>query len=324
MCNSNPDNGTALNNPIKVRWTGVARDRLGGWALDFANADEDNGMEHYVNADSRQKTNVVIETVEEAEAVAGFMNKVIGEGGNYGRTWVNGSVDKAGQRVRREIVDAMAERGFEVSNLTSVYGLRFEEREEPDVTVEEGDTVIDKAHDKTGNVTGVDGTTVHVEFTNGVTSATTVSGLLDESNPWDHVPAGGEDNEEDEERLMTDGGVDVRETGGPRVIGECSLLNRGHEIPIALREALESLDVAWGAAGCNGCAGAGVDGAFVYYVAQGEGHVERPRHIKYHAETDEDKAALAGQLVHALHDAGYDVEWGGDLGTAVRINYSNE
>jgi len=117
---------------------------------------------------------------------------------------------------------------------------------------------------------------------------------------------------------------DETETGGPRVIGECALLNRGHEIPIALREALESLDVPWGAAGCNGCAGAGVDGPFVYYVAQGEGHVERPRYLKFHADDEADKAALAGQLVHALNDAGYGVEWGGDLGTAVRIKWTNE
>jgi len=103
--------------------------------------------------------------------------------------------------------------------------------------------------------------------------------------------------------------------------GACALLNEEHEIPAALAEALDSLDVPAGAAGCNGCVAASMDEAFVYYVAQSEEHVERPRYIKFHADDEADKAALAGQLVHALNDAGLGVEWGGDLGTAVRVHY---
>lgn len=195
MCNNNDtDNETALENPIKVRFTGLARQKLGGWALDF------EGMHAYTRANERQKTQLVIKTVEEAEEVAGFMNKVIDEGGEHGRTWVNGSVDKAGQRVQREVVNAMAERGFEVINMTDVYGLRFEPREEIEHPVEAGDKVRDNMSEETGTVDRVEDGIAYVNF-DGRTGATAVDSILGEDGLWELV------DEDDDEEPRTDGGT---------------------------------------------------------------------------------------------------------------------
>lgn len=91
--------------PIKIRWTGKARRRIKGYNQDFDSVESDR----FVRALSWQKTNIVIETVEEATAVASEMCKYSGAQ----RSWMNASMDRALARVQSEIVEEMGERGFD-------------------------------------------------------------------------------------------------------------------------------------------------------------------------------------------------------------------
>jgi hypothetical protein len=89
---------TKLETPIKVSWTGKARSKAWEHFVDF-------DAERYTLAArtlERQKTNVVVNTVEEAEAL-------VGGGGTAGRTWMNKAMDKAFQRVQAEVRDALSE-----------------------------------------------------------------------------------------------------------------------------------------------------------------------------------------------------------------------
>lgn len=113
---------TELDNPIKIRWTGRARLRIKDVALDIGyNGWDDTVTDaHHAriyDALDRQKTNVVIETVEEAQALAGEMNGYRNESGRGGRVWVNGAIANACQRVQDEIVRGMEERGFVARDL---------------------------------------------------------------------------------------------------------------------------------------------------------------------------------------------------------------
>lgn len=101
---------TELDEPIKVRWTGYGRNRISEYNGDFSTEKSDQ----FCRTVNRQKTNVVIKTVEEAEAVASELNSFIGETGQ--RVWMNGPMDKAFSRVQREIIEGMEERGYEVQD----------------------------------------------------------------------------------------------------------------------------------------------------------------------------------------------------------------
>jgi hypothetical protein len=106
------DNTEMLDEPIKVRWTGYARSRIGEYNADF---DDEGWSERtqrrpsrFVAALSRQKTQVVIATLGEAASV-------YAELGNYSsdqRGWMNSSMDRSLGLVRRKVDDAMAERGY--------------------------------------------------------------------------------------------------------------------------------------------------------------------------------------------------------------------
>jgi hypothetical protein len=106
--------------------------------------------------------------------------------------------------------------------------------------------------------------------------------------------------------------------------GACSLHNDRHAIPAHLREALEDMDVVTGSAGCNGCALAAAEERTVFYVAQGCGAEERPRYLKYTAESADEQRRTAEHAVATLVAHGFDVEWDGDLGTALRLTYPDE
>lgn len=122
-----PEDETRLETPIKVQWTGYARSRIGEYAGDAVNSSE---WAHKVYRTlSRQKTNAVIHTVEEAEALAKEMNSYIDEHGPHGRTWVNASVHRVCQRVQQEIIDAMDERGYDVESRRNVVKFAFTKRE---------------------------------------------------------------------------------------------------------------------------------------------------------------------------------------------------
>nr|WP_144064057.1 hypothetical protein [Haloferax volcanii] len=95
---------TELETPIKVSWTGKARSKAWGHFVDF-------DAEPYTLAArtlERQKTNVVVNTVEEAEALVGALDRYVG-GGTTGQTWMNKAMDKAFQRVQAEVRDALSE-----------------------------------------------------------------------------------------------------------------------------------------------------------------------------------------------------------------------
>ena len=106
-----------LHEPLKVEWRSrtLARSKI----QDF-NRDRDSDRSDLVDdVLSREKTNAVIETVEEAEALAQELNHYIGEAGDGGRTWVNSSVDKSCRRVQKEIIAGMESRGFEADRPTA-------------------------------------------------------------------------------------------------------------------------------------------------------------------------------------------------------------
>lgn len=100
-----------LDEPIKIDWRSrtLARRKIHDRNLDLTHERANLVAETF----SREKSNVVIESVEEAEALASELNNFIGESGDSGRTWVNSSVDKSCQQRQSQIIEAMAERGFE-------------------------------------------------------------------------------------------------------------------------------------------------------------------------------------------------------------------
>ena len=124
------DAQTELDDPIKVRWTGRLRGRIqerqwdyaatkidGEWVAD-PELDEQDDMLKRCNglafrALSRQKTNVVCETVEEAQALYRVLDYYKDGAGRHGITWMNGPMQKSVRRVRREIREGLEEQGYE-------------------------------------------------------------------------------------------------------------------------------------------------------------------------------------------------------------------
>lgn len=105
------DDSERLDEPVKVRWDGYARQRIYDYNLDF---DDDGFEDHfmrpsiYTRTMERLKTRVVVTTVREANCVRYELR-------NYGdeRTWVNSSIVKSLGRVARRLDEEMAERGYE-------------------------------------------------------------------------------------------------------------------------------------------------------------------------------------------------------------------
>ena len=103
---------TPLESPIKVRWTGYARDRIQCYNGDFSTERSD-----LVQATlERQKTNVVIETVEEGEAVVRELDEYHS---TLQRDWMNEAMDNALNRVQSEIVAELEQRGWFIENESS-------------------------------------------------------------------------------------------------------------------------------------------------------------------------------------------------------------
>ena len=97
-----------LENPIKIRWTGYARGRISEYNSDFST----ERSEKFSKTVRRQKTNIVIKTVDEATAVYNELNEY--DSGQ--RVWMNRSMDKALNRVIKEIKVGMNKRGYEYKN----------------------------------------------------------------------------------------------------------------------------------------------------------------------------------------------------------------
>lgn len=90
--------------PIKIRWTGYARGRISEYNSDFSTERSDL----FTNTVNRQKTNIVINNVDEATAVYNELN----EYDSTQRVWMNRSMDNALRRVRNELENAMNKKGY--------------------------------------------------------------------------------------------------------------------------------------------------------------------------------------------------------------------
>ncbi len=123
---------TELDDPIKVRWTGRLRARIQERQWDYVATKNDEGEwvvaeEHYgddadplkrcnalaYRALTRQKTNVVMETVDEAQAVYRVVSYYTDGAGRHGITWMNGAMQSSARRVSREIRDGLEKRGYD-------------------------------------------------------------------------------------------------------------------------------------------------------------------------------------------------------------------
>jgi len=96
---------TMFDIPIKIRWTGYARNRISEYNMDFSTERSDL----FINTVSRQKTNIVIKNVDEANAVYNELQ----EYHSSQRVWMNRSMDKVLKRVRYEIDTDMRKKGYE-------------------------------------------------------------------------------------------------------------------------------------------------------------------------------------------------------------------
>lgn len=109
---SDKDDSERLDEPIKIRWTGYARGRIHEYNGQY----EDDGWDGDVYLPSvfcltmeRQKTNVVVTTVLEANSIRyELMNY-----GSHQRTWMNSSMDKSLRLVGKKLDEAMRGRGYE-------------------------------------------------------------------------------------------------------------------------------------------------------------------------------------------------------------------
>lgn len=118
-----PDEGDiVLEDPIKIRWTGYARGRISEYNASYEEEDEDSTIspKRFLRAVNRQKTNIVIRTVEEADAVYAELRAY--DSGQ--RTWMNHAMDRSISRVQREIVSRMEQRGYVAVRGRRIYGIR--------------------------------------------------------------------------------------------------------------------------------------------------------------------------------------------------------
>lgn len=127
------NDSTELKSTVKVRWTGYARDRLAEYAVDLAQDDDDTRWTHIQAALGRQKTNVVLETVEEAEALASELGDL-----QMGRPWTNSSIERAARRVQGEITEDLAEQGYTAEYSSGFFRGYEQEDEQPEVRTDGG------------------------------------------------------------------------------------------------------------------------------------------------------------------------------------------
>ena len=95
-----------LDEPIKIRWSGYTRARISEYNASFERVRSDR----FLDAMHRQKTNVVIKTVQEAQAVYHELE-------NYHpaqRIWLTASMYRSIERVRNEIKTQLEAQGHEL------------------------------------------------------------------------------------------------------------------------------------------------------------------------------------------------------------------
>lgn len=110
---SENDNSERLDEPIKIRWTGYARGRIGEYNASYSDENWVENDHHYrpsafSRATARQKTQVVVASVTEADSIRYELR-------NYHssqRTWMNSSMDRSLEKVSERLDAAMEERGY--------------------------------------------------------------------------------------------------------------------------------------------------------------------------------------------------------------------
>lgn len=110
---------------IKVNWTGYARNRISEYNSGYTEDGLYDGTispTRFLAATGRQKTNVVIESVEEADAVYHELTSYDSDQ----RVWMNGSMDRSIERVQRLIREAMEAQGYEIDWRQTKFGSVFE------------------------------------------------------------------------------------------------------------------------------------------------------------------------------------------------------
>jgi len=104
------DEQTPLDEPIKIRFTGRLRGRIterhGAYTSDEANRSHTPRAVSVYRALTRQKTNVVLETVEESEAFVAEMHHYC----DPSISWMNGAMVRCARRVRSEAKHELAGR----------------------------------------------------------------------------------------------------------------------------------------------------------------------------------------------------------------------
>jgi len=122
---------TELDEPFKIAWSGKLRATVQQRQSDQVVAVNDKGenvvSERCYGEDAddliqcsaltyraldRYKTIIVLETVDEARAVYRILDYYKDGAGTNGITWVNGAQQSSVRRVRREIREALKERGY--------------------------------------------------------------------------------------------------------------------------------------------------------------------------------------------------------------------
>lgn len=105
------DDSEQLDEPIKIWWTGYARGRITEYNGEYEEEWSDSPLnpELFVKACTRLKTQVVVCTVAEADALRYELTSY--DSGQ--RTWMNSSMDRALNRVARELTEEMEDRGYE-------------------------------------------------------------------------------------------------------------------------------------------------------------------------------------------------------------------
>lgn len=107
-----PESGqTPLTTPIKIRWTGYLRGRIaerhGQYVQGDDNPSNTERARSFMRTLRRQKTNIVIETVEEAE----YFIKEMERYAIVDIHWMNGPMRNAAQRVLNEARTEFRRRG---------------------------------------------------------------------------------------------------------------------------------------------------------------------------------------------------------------------
>jgi len=102
-----------MTEPIKIQWTGDARTKLGTRYIESRLYSNEEGVavnaERAMDTLTRQKTQVVIETEEEAKAFMRFIKRAVRDGDN-GRTWTTAAHLRAFERVMGEFISGLKER----------------------------------------------------------------------------------------------------------------------------------------------------------------------------------------------------------------------